>query len=203
MINAKWYDNNICYEKYCVQCEKRFFTEHEYQIYCDSCIKEVIEKEPNYNISVHVYNGLILNMEIGTKKATFKSIFKQIQKEMKEPIHLKTHSIILNGKNKTQEIFEYNNCVIEGLRNHDNLYLIKNEPVKLSIMTLDGKELIIDTHTYRHVCFVCSLIDNKYQINDHKQELILGETILDKSKTLSYYNISNDNNKLSIIQNNI
>ena len=185
-------------DKYCKRCGDDFFTEYEYNKYCDGCldyIKDNYLNQVSFNINVICFDNQTVHMKIRPTTTTWSDIMFKLSEFISED----THSIILNGRNKSNQMLVDENAYKDGLRNNDTLHLISNLPISLNILKLNGDLLMIDSFTHYHVCAVKRDIDAKYGIKEYQILLMLGEKKLEDDKTLFHYNISNDNNKLDLI----
>ena len=199
VLSKEWND--------CIKCNKRVFSDESNiycnNIYCEKCLNIIKKTEPTYKINIIIFDGTNIDINIKPKKATFESIMKQIQDKIfkKESISHETHSLILNGNNMTRtELPRIYNAFVNGLRNNDKLYLIKNDVVNLKINKLNGDTLLINKSIEDIVCGVMFEIEKKYRIPEGLQTLFLNDIELDIGKTLFYYDISNtNNNTLSLI----
>lgn len=194
MIESTW--------ETCYMCEKEFFVNYDNQLWCNKCLHIIKKQQPTYNIDIISFDGATFQINVVPKVATFNTILKQIQKKCKNLTLLHTtHSLILKGKNVTRtESPRLDNVFVEGLRDNDKLYLIKNDSVELRLKLISGKTLSIDTTIEDTVCGLTFAIESKYKIYESLQVLFLGEQKLCSSKTLFYYGISSKtNNELSLV----
>ena len=180
----------------------RVFKSYNGNVYCDCCLNELKNNESRYKITVNIFGGSSININVSPKTATFKSCFTQIAKRIKnERITVDTHSLMLHGRNMTYTADSREcNVFVDGLRNYDKLDLIRNDPVRLKITKLNGEVLEISELISNSVCSVKFAIQDQYRIPESLQILCLGKEQLQCDKALYYYGISNHtNNVLSLV----
>ena len=178
------------------------FKSYNGNVFCDCCLNELKNNEPRYKITIDIFDGSSIIINVSPKTATFKSCFTQVAKRFQqERITVDTHSLMLHGRNMTYAAgSRENNVFVSGLRNHDKLDLIRNDPVRLKITKLNGEVLEISELIGNSVCSVRFAIEKKYKIPESLQILCMGNEQLQIDKTLYHYDISNaSNNVLSLV----
>ena len=187
-------------DKYCKKCDDEFMTENEHINYCDDCLDYIKHNYLNkvsftINVICVCFNNENIQLKIRPTTTTWSDIMFKLNAFISE----ETHSIILNGRNKSGQMLVDENAYKDGLRNNDTLHLINNTPISLEVFKLNGDLLIIDTFIHYYIPAIKRDIDSKYGIKEYQIILFLGEEKLEDDKTLFYYNITNDNNKLYLI----